>query len=184
MSPNRAFDPRTERKLLRITRHDRRDTTAEISSITIVVTRQYFSTRSAASVAYGITQPPVGISLCNQQRLQWAQETGPSELDHKRMEESCMVRRITFSDPSHWRGLTNMPVFRRGHVWGSYIIVWTMFLRNTLGPIIPIEHSLMSVCYLNIVGDQGNPFMTTTFLAGYCTYQRDNATRYGDRIVR
>lgn len=53
--------------------------------------------------------------------------------------------------------------------------MWVIFVFSILGYMFPIEQSLTSVHYLNIVSDQMHLLMATVFLPGYCIYQQDNA---------
>lgn len=110
---------------------------------------------------------------------------GTSELDQRRIKESCMVRRIFFL-VHHIDGRVRIRQFPtetlapectvgRRKAGGDGIMGWAIFSWSTLGPLIAIEQSLTSVLYLNIVADQVHPFMTTVFLASDGVYQPDNA---------
>ncbi len=46
---------------------------------------------------------------------------------------------------------------------GDGVMVWGIFSWHTLGPLIPIEHSLNTSAYLSIVADHVHPFMTTVY---------------------
>uniref|UniRef100_A0A8C2K8G5 Uncharacterized protein n=1 Tax=Cyprinus carpio TaxID=7962 RepID=A0A8C2K8G5_CYPCA len=43
------------------------------------------------------------------------------------------------------------------------LMVWGIFSWHTLGPCVPIEHSLNTTTYLCIVADHVRPFMTTVY---------------------
>lgn len=45
-------------------------------------------------------------------------------------------------------------------------IVWAILSWSTLSLIIPIQQSLTSMDYINIVPDQVHPFIATVFPAG------------------
>ncbi len=38
------------------------------------------------------------------------------------------------------------------------VMVWGIFSWNTLGPLVPFEHSLNATAYLSIVADHVRPF--------------------------
>ncbi len=44
---------------------------------------------------------------------------------------------------------------------GSGVLVWGIFSRHILGPLVPIEHRLYATAYLSIVAVHVHPFMTT-----------------------
>ncbi len=46
---------------------------------------------------------------------------------------------------------------------GGGVMVWGIFSWHTLGPLVPIEHSLNATAYLSIVADHVHPFMTTVY---------------------
>ncbi len=46
---------------------------------------------------------------------------------------------------------------------GGGVMVWGIFSRHTLGPLLPIEHRLNATAYLSIVADHVHPFMTTVY---------------------
>lgn len=49
--------------------------------------------------------------------------------------------------------------------------VW-IFSRQTLGPLIPIEHCLNAVAYLSIVADHVHPFITTVYTSSHGYFSR------------
>ena len=67
--------------------------------------------------------------------------------------------------------------------WRGYYGVG-LFSWSTLGPIIPLEQSLTSMRYVNIIADQFHPFMATVFPSGDGVYQQDNSPCHKGRIVR
>ncbi len=46
---------------------------------------------------------------------------------------------------------------------GGGVMVWVIFFRHTLGPLVPIEHRLNATASLSIVADHVHPFMTTVY---------------------
>jgi len=41
------------------------------------------------------------------------------------------------------------------------VMVWGIFSWHTLGPLVPMEHSLNTTAYLSVVADHVHPFITT-----------------------
>ncbi len=65
-------------------------------------------------------------------------------------------------DPS---GLVSM-------VQAGGVMVWGIFSWHTLGPLVPIEHSLNTTAYLSIVADHVHPFMTAVYPSSDATSSR------------
>ncbi len=55
---------------------------------------------------------------------------------------------------------------------GGGVMVWGIFSWHTLGPLVPIEHSLNATVYLSIVADLVHPFMTTVYPSSDATSSR------------
>lgn len=104
-----------------------------------------------ANIYIDSTSPPAVPS-----KGPWTSESG-----YRRMKKSCMIRRITFSGPTHRRALANTP-YSNGNpdswmhkLWERSL--WRLYYRvgndllSTLGSIIPIEQSRKSIRNLNIV---------------------------------
>ncbi len=63
--------------------------------------------------------------------------------EHESMDPSCLVSTVQAA--------------------GGGVMVWGIFSRHTLGPLLPIEHCLNATAYLSIVADHVHPFMTTVY---------------------
>jgi len=63
--------------------------------------------------------------------------------EHESMDPSCLVSTV--------------------QAGGGGVMVWGIFSWHTLGPLVPIEHSLNPTAYLSIVADHVHPFMTTVY---------------------
>ncbi len=59
-------------------------------------------------------------------------------------------------------------------VQAGSVMVWGVFSWHTLGPLVPIEHSLNATAYLSIVADHVHPFMTTVYPSSDGYFQQDN----------
>ncbi len=55
---------------------------------------------------------------------------------------------------------------------GGGVMMWGIFSWHTLGPLVPIEHSLNPTAYLSIVDDHVHPFMTTVYPSSDATSSR------------
>lgn len=98
---------------------------------------------------------------------------GASQWDHRGMEDSYLVWRVTLSDTSRRRSsvttsfstetMASGCIVERKQVDDSGIMAWAMFWA-TLRPIIPIAQSLTADWYVNIIADQVHPFMAIMFL--------------------
>jgi len=56
------------------------------------------------------------------------------------------------------------------------VMVWRMFSWHTLGPLVPIGHSLNAMAYLSIVSDHVYPFMTTMYQFSDGYFQQATST--------
>lgn len=102
------------------------------------------------------TKSTVGASSCSDCSLSPAVPTIGSQtsvLDNRGTEDSCMVRHVFWSITNggcvqiYWFSTETMaPRYTVGQkqAGNGCIIMWVMFLWNTLGPIIRIQHSQMS----------------------------------------
>lgn len=194
----RRIDSRGERRLLRIVRRDRRATTAEITtsynSGDPDSVSQHTVQRTLLRMGLRCRRPkhvPALTERHRQMRLLWAKK-------HRNWTPEEW-KKVAWSDESRFlvhhldgrvriRRFPNEPLapgctVGRRQAGGGGIMVWAMFSWGTLGPIIPIEQSLTSVRYLNMVADQVHPFMATVFPAGDGVYQQDNAPCHKGRIV-
>ncbi len=66
---------------------------------------------------------------------------------------------------------------------GGGVMVWGIFYWHTLGPLVPIEHSLNATAYLSIVVDHVHPFLTTVYLSSDGYFQQDNASCHKAQII-
>ncbi|KAJ8873576.1 hypothetical protein PR048_024394 [Dryococelus australis] len=64
------------------------------------------------------------------------------------------------------------------------VVAWTMFSWERLEPFILVHQFLTTVWYVDVIGDQVHPFMSTLFPAGYCHVQQDNAPCHTAKIVK
>ncbi len=62
-------------------------------------------------------------------------------------------------------------------------MVWGIFFWHILGPVVPIEHRLITTAYLSIVADHVNPFMTTVYPSSDDYFQQDNAPCHKAQII-
>jgi len=58
---------------------------------------------------------------------------------------------------------------------GGGVMLWGMFSWHTLGPLVPIGHSLNATAYLSIVSKNLHPFMATMYPFSDGSFQQDNA---------
>ena len=194
----RRIDSRGERRLLRIVRRDRRATTAEITtsynSGDPDSVSQHTVQRTLLRMGLRSRRPkhvPALTARHHQLRLQWSTKYRNCPLEE--------WKKVAWTDESrflvqHIDGRVRIRRFLketlapgctvgRRQAGGGGIMGWEMFSWSTLGPIIPIEQSLTSVHYVNIVANQVHPFMTTVFTAGDGVYQQDNAPCHKGRNV-
>ncbi len=82
--------------------------------------------------------------------------------EHESMDPSCLVYMVQAS---------------------GGVMVWGIFSWHTLGPLVPIEHSLNTTAYLSIVADHVHPFMTTVYPSSDGYFQQDNAQCHNTQIV-
>ncbi len=61
--------------------------------------------------------------------------------------------------------------------------VWGIFSWHTLGPFVPIEHSLNATAYLSIVADHVHPFMTTVYPSSDVYFQQDKAPCHTAQLI-
>lgn len=79
-------------------------------------------------------------------------DQGSSELDHRGMENSCLVLRVTYSNRSHSRSNADTPVSNTDydiwvHICTNKIVAAVLWSgRCYLGPTIPIIQFLTVVC--------------------------------------
>ncbi len=66
---------------------------------------------------------------------------------------------------------------------GGGVMVWGIFSWHTLGPLVPIEHSLNATAYLSIVADHVHPFMTTVYPSSDGYFQQDNTPCHKVQIM-
>ncbi len=72
--------------------------------------------------------------------------------EHESMDPSCFVSTVQAA--------------------GGGVMVWGIFSKHTLGPLVPIEHRLKATDYLRIVADHVLPFMTTVYPSSDATSSR------------
>ncbi len=83
--------------------------------------------------------------------------------EHESMDPSCLVSMVQAA--------------------GGGVMLWGMFSRHTLGPLVPIEHHLNTTAYLSIVADHVHPFMTTVYPSSDGYFQQDNAPCHKAQII-
>jgi len=66
---------------------------------------------------------------------------------------------------------------------GGGVMVWEMFSRHTLGPLVPIGHHFNATAHLSIVSDHVHPFMPTMFPSSDGYIQQDNALCHKAQII-
>ncbi len=66
---------------------------------------------------------------------------------------------------------------------GDGVMMWGIFSWNTVGTLVPIEHSLYTTAYLSIVADHVHPFMTTVYPSSDDYFQQDNAPCHKAQII-
>ncbi len=66
---------------------------------------------------------------------------------------------------------------------GGGVMVWGIFSWHTLGPLVPIEHSINATAYLSIVADHVHLFMTTVYTSSDDYFQQDNAPCHKAQII-
>ncbi len=66
---------------------------------------------------------------------------------------------------------------------GCSVMVWGIYSWHTLGPLVPIEHSLNATAYLSIVADHVHPFMTTVYPSSDGYFQQDNVPCHKAQII-
>ncbi|GFU12054.1 transposase domain containing protein [Trichonephila clavipes] len=58
-----------------------------------------------------------------------------------------------------------------------------MFSWEFLGPVVVVEQTMNATVYLNIIGDQLHPYMTSVLPAGNGMFQQDNTAYHKAKIV-
>ena len=66
---------------------------------------------------------------------------------------------------------------------GGGVMVWGIYSRHTLSPLLPIEHRLNAASYLSIVTDHVHPYMTTVYPSSDGYFQQDNALCHKAHII-
>ncbi len=83
--------------------------------------------------------------------------------EHESMDTSCLVSTV--------------------QAGGCSVMVWGIYSWHTLGPLVPIEHSLNATAYLSIVADHVHPFMTTVYPSSDGYFQQDNVPCHKAQII-
>ncbi len=83
--------------------------------------------------------------------------------EHESMDPSCLVSTV--------------------QAGGGGVMVWGIFSKHTLGPLVPIEHRLNATAYLSIVADHVHPFMTTVYPSSNGYFLQDNAPCHKAQII-
>ncbi|GBN87022.1 hypothetical protein AVEN_50406-1 [Araneus ventricosus] len=66
---------------------------------------------------------------------------------------------------------------------GGGIMLWGMFSRAALEPVVVAEQTMIAANYLNIIADQLHLYMAFVFPTGNGIFQQDNASCHKARIV-
>ncbi len=82
--------------------------------------------------------------------------------EHESMDPSCLVSMVQA---------------------GGGVMVWGIFSWHALGPLVPIEHRLLTTADLSIVADHVHPFMTTVYPSSDGYFQQDNAPCHKAQII-
>ena len=64
----------------------------------------------------------------------------------------------------------------------SGVMVWEIFSRHTLGPLLPINYGLDAIAYLSVVVDNVRPFMATVYPCSNGYFHHN--TRHRAKVVR
>ncbi len=83
--------------------------------------------------------------------------------EHKSMDPSCLFSTVQAA--------------------GGGVMMLGTFSWHTLGPLVPIEHSLKATVYLSIVADHVHAFMTTVYPSSEGYFQQDNAPSHKAQII-
>ncbi len=178
-------DVRGQRRMDRLVRDDRKATVTQITTrynqgVQNTIS-EHTTHQTLKKMGYSSRRPhwvPLLSAKNRKRRQQFTQ-------DHQNWTiEDC--RNVAWSDES-WFLLRysdgRVRIWRNEHesmdpsclvstVQAGGVMVWGIFSWHTLGPLVPIEHSLNATAYLSIVAGHVHPFMTTVCTSSDATSSR------------
>ncbi len=191
-------DVRGQRRMGRMVRDDRKATVTQISTRYNQgmhnIISEHTTRRTLKQMGYSSRRPhrvPLLSVKNRKQRLQFAQahqnwtiedwkNAAWSDESRFLLQNSDGMIRIWYKehecmDPSC--------LFSVAQAAGGGLMVWRIFSRHTLGPLVLIEHCLNTTAYLRVVADHVHPFMTTVYPSSDGYFQQDNAQCHKAQII-
>lgn len=195
---HRLLDARSERRLAKIVRTNRkasvRQIAANLNEGTSVKASERTVRRTLHRMGYGSRRPirkPLLSAFNRRRRLQFAKEHKDWTVDD--------WKKVMWSDESRFQlhhADGRVRIWRKQHesmdptciattlqAGGGNVMVWGMFSWYGMGPLIRVDKRLNAQGYLSIIADQVHPIMLMMYPATDGVFQHDNAPSHRAGIV-